>query len=86
MTTLPTPTTIPTPTPKPFIASATLNIEPVNGDVCGTNFKFRGYITSSGQGSVAYRWKRTDAENVSEALTKLVNECKSTVEKSESRQ
>ncbi len=64
VTTLPTPTTIPTPTPKPFIASATLNIEPVNGDVCGTNFKFRGYITSSGQGSVAYRWKRTDAENV----------------------
>ena len=64
VTTQPTPTAIPTPTPIPFITTATLNIEPANGDVCGTNFKFRGYITSSGQGSVAYRWKRTDAENV----------------------
>jgi len=72
---LPTPTLVPaqptiintptpTPTPIPFITAATLSIEPSNGDVCGTNFKFRGYITSSGQGVVSYRWKRTDAENV----------------------
>ncbi len=64
--TTPTPIVTPTatPTPKPFIASATLSIEPANGDVCGTNFKFRGYITANGQGTVSYRWKRTDAENV----------------------
>lgn len=62
----PTITPIPTltPTPVPFITSATLSIEPSNGDVCGTNFKFRGYITANGQGVVSYRWKRTDAENV----------------------
>ncbi len=59
-----TPTPTATPTPIPFITAATLSIEPSNGDVCGTNFKFRGYITSSGQGVVSYRWKRTDAENV----------------------
>lgn len=57
----PTPTS--TPTPK-FIVAATLTLEPSIGDVCGTNFKFRGYITANGAGTVIYRWKRTDAENV----------------------
>ena len=66
----PTPAVLPTatptliPTPIPFIVSTSLAIEPQNGDVCGTNFKFRGYITSSKAGTVTYRWKRTDAENV----------------------
>lgn len=58
------PTIEPTPTPIPFITAATLSIEPQNGDICGTNFKFRGYITASSPGVVTYRWKRTDAENV----------------------
>lgn len=62
--TSPSPTLQPSPTPIPLISSATLSVEPTNGDVCGTNFKFRGYITTTGQATVLYRWKRTDAENV----------------------
>ncbi len=62
--TTPSPTPIPSPTPVPLISSATLSVEPTHGDVCGTNFKFRGYITTTGQATIAYRWKRTDAENV----------------------
>ncbi len=78
---LPTAIPTPTPTPIPFITSTSLAIEPQNGDVCGTNFKFRGYITASGAGIVSYRWKRTDAENVTmEPYPKVVFESAGTKE------